>query len=237
MKIIILSLFIFISSLGFNTIPDNSYSGYAIDVKSNRILYKENHEEFFEKGKHISTTTIFKNSSDVIIASRTIDFLKGYTTPSFRLSDNRDGSIEGAELRNDSVVLYSKKNARSKLAYKTLKVPSPFVIDGGFNYFIKNNWDLLSKGNVISFNFVVPALLDYYKFRISKTGETVISLKKAMVIKLEPDNFILRSIVNPIIITYDLKTKRIITYEGISNISDEKGNNYIAKLIYPQTGP
>ena len=112
-------------------------------------------------------------------------------------------------------------------------MPQPLVVDGGFNQFIKANWGHIVDGRSLVFYFTVPCKLDYYKLRVLKTS----SSDKRMVVTIEPDQTVLRWIATPIIVTYDVQTKRIVSYEGKSNITDEHGENFIIKLVYPEKGP
>ena len=214
-----------------------SYLGSAFDAKTRKIIYTELHEELKEKGKHVGTITTYKDVYGLVIARRKLDFLKDNNTPTFKLEDLRSGYIEGAEVTNNSVKVYVREDYQSTMEERILHVPQPCVIDGGFNYFVKNNWDALLKGGILTFNFVVPARKDYYKFRVRKVSETTYIGKKAIVVHLEPDNFIIRALVDPIVITYDLSSKRILIYEGISNLASGTGKNYVAKLLYPTVGP
>jgi len=40
-----------------------------------------------------------------------------------------------------------------------------------------------------------------------------------------------------IVLTYDIQTTRLLSYEGISNISDDKGENYFVKIAFSPLGP
>jgi hypothetical protein len=123
------------------------------------------------------------------------------------------------------------------LRTKTIKVPQPFVIDGGFNYFIKNRWSEIESFKIVSFYFVVPNQMDYFSLRLRKKENKVIGGKNCSIIYLEIDNVVLRWIVKPIILTYDTESKRLLTYEGISNIMNAMGKNEAVKINYPELGP
>ena len=62
-------------------------------------------------------------------------------------------------------------------------------------------------------------------------------VKPAYVFRMEPANYILRQIMDPIVLTYEKSTKRLIKYEGISNLNDNKGKRYIVSIVYPEMGP
>ncbi len=153
------------------------------------------------------------------------------------MEDTRTGYIEGGETHGDSIRLFFKTNAKVPLKSKTILVPKPYVIDGGFNYFIKSNWEEIIKGNEMTFNIAIPSELDYYKFRITKEKETVYDKKNAVILKLELDNVVLRYLAGPITIIYDVESKRLLSYEGLSNIRNSSGKNYEVRISYPTEGP
>jgi len=234
-------LFVFLSSY-FNftslyTSSNKKYSGFAYDPSSNKTIYTEDFEEVIENGKHVMSSTTVKDASGKIIATRKIDFGKSYVTPNFKLEDLRTGYMEGATVSGDSITLYYRDSHHSKINQKKMLVPLPYVVDGGFNYFIKQKWDDLMKDEIIPFHMAVAAKLDYFTFRARKEKETIIDGKKSVVIKIELDNFILRCLVDPITLTYECNSKRLLVYEGITNIPGDKGKNYVAKVVYPQLGP
>lgn len=214
----------------------NSYVGYGYDLKSNKVIYNEYHTELFKEGKHVSTSTVYKNDKGLVMASRSLNFAGGSEAPTYRLDVKKTGYYEGATVTKGAVKVFNYDLEAKKEVSKTISVPAPYVIDGGFNYFVKRKWADVVAGKSVTFNFVVPARLDYYKFRVRKTANVKEKGHNAMVVVLEPDNFVLRSIVDPIKVTYDLATKRIIKYEGISNIPGNSDRNFDIKLVYPELG-
>jgi len=141
-------------------------------------------------------------------------------------------------MQNGKVRVYFQYTAKEKQpSTKTFFVPQPIVIDGGFNNYVKQNWEQLLKGNIITFNFVSPSKMDYFTMRISKKAEITLENKKATLVHLEIDNMILRWLIQPIKIVYDNQTRRIIKYEGIANLSDRDGKNETVNLFFPAQGP
>ena len=213
------------------------YSGAATDLKSDQFYYTEEHEECITNGIHNATKITYKDDKGKVIAKKTIDFSKGESSPAFLQEDMRDGYMEGAEIEGEIVKLLYKKNKNEALKTKELSIPEPVVIDGGFNNFVKKNWKQIQEGSSIKFNFAVPSQLDYFTFRVKKEHESICNGKKAVVFKMEADNFLIRQLVAPIILTYDVNTMRLMKYEGLSNINDGKGKSYQVKLTYPTVGP
>lgn len=216
-------------------VNSDKYSGYAYDLQTNELIYTEVHTENYVNGNHVQTTTdFFGTDNHEKIATRTLDFSRSKISPDFETKDLRTGYLEGAEQLNPNRFrLYTKAKAGARVQEKTLHIPSPVVVDGGFNQFIKQNWNAIIKGEEVVFHFAVPSRLDYYTFRAIKTQGSA----DEVTIQIAPDSRIISWLVDPIVIDYSRDTKRITEYLGRSNISDGHGENYIAKLIYPKKGP
>lgn len=213
------------------------YSGTASDLTSGQFYYTEEHEEWQNSGEVVETFITFKDNTDQTIVKKKIDYSKNGSRPDFLLEDLRDGYLEGAESKGEYTELKYRKNSSRKLETKLIRIPEPAVVDGGFNHFVKSKWSELMEGKRIVFHFAVPSAMDYFTFRVSKVEEKNFSGKNAVIFKMEPDQLILRSLVQPIILTYNISTKRLMQYEGISNINDLKGKSYKVKIRYPQVGP
>jgi hypothetical protein len=231
-------LFVAILFYGFSSgKADKTYEGIAKDNKSLKFIYKEIHEELFEDGRHIRTITSFVCDENNEFAKRELDFRNSFQKPTYRLTDARSGLIEEVTYRGDNQFdIRYRKNAKSKLKEKSIIVPEPAIVDGGFNYFIKNNWDRILSDQQLNFNFLSVAFQDYFSFRIYRMKEKETD-QNEIVLKMESQSALLRVLMNPIYISYDSDTRRILKYEGVSNIRDIKGSSYKALLQYPKLGP
>ena len=221
----------------FTTSENLHYRGTASDLKSGQFYYTEEHEEL-QQGASLSETVItYKDDAKKVIVTKKIDYSKNTIHPDFRQEDFRDGYLEGSKTENGITELMFRKNKRKSIETKKIKIPEPAVIDGGFNNFVKQHWDQLQAGERISFNFAVPSQLDYYAFRMTKAQDVTFAGKKAVVYKMELDQPILRALFPAILPTYNTSSKRLMQYDGISNINDKKGKSYTVRIVYPVTGP
>ena len=236
MKKYIFLLFPIITAFtGFETTPNSTriFSSGAYDLKSGSPLYREFHEEKFSGNSISESITRYKDLNNNIIAERLMTFGSDATKPKFILKDFRNGYVEGAEvISGGRVKVYTRENSDEPLEEKILQVNQPFVIDGGLTYFFLNNWERLMRGETIKFNFITPAKLDYFQFRVSKNGIIEIGGRKGMQVKLEINSFILRAFVDPIYVTYDIENKNILHYKGISNINGPDGKSYSVEINY-----
>lgn len=234
----IFKLLIVFSIYGFTVgTEDRTYEGIAKDRKSNEFIYKEVHKEIFMSGEHVQTITSFLCNNNEEFARRELDFSTSFEKPFYLLKDSRSGLLEKVVHKGDNFFEISyQKNHDSKQKTKTLYVPEPAIVDGGFNYFIKNNWHKLEKNEKLTFNFLSVAFQDFFPFRIYKVDQKQ-DEENIMLLKMECDKLLLRVLMAPIMIHYDTSSKRIFKYEGISNIRDESGSSYRALLQYPNLGP
>ena len=214
-------------------ISTDNYIGYAYREDSDKLLYTEEFTDRFIDGQHIETQTDYFDPRRHKIAKRLLDFRKSKFAPDFQTEDLRTGYLEGAEIIGDKVRLFNRKNKTSEVEEKVMIIPQPFVVDGGFNQLIKANWSALERGKIITFHFAIPARLDYFTLRAMKVELT----EREMKVRVEPDKVLIRMLASPIDVRYSKDTRRILSYEGQSNISDENGNNFMMRLVYPKKGP
>jgi hypothetical protein len=213
------------------------FVGSATDMNHGRPLYAEEHEASYENGKPSRLTTTYRDELRNVIATRIVDFTQHAFTPDFRLENRRTGYVEGAEMVNGGLRLYVRRATHEPIEEKIVALSQPTVVDAGFNNFVQTYWDSLMTGRKLYLNFAVPSRLDYYGFRLYKDSETTVGGRRVVVVKCDIDNFVLRFLLRPIVLKYDVESTRLIAYEGISNISDDKGDNYFVKIAFNPLGP
>ena len=223
----------FLASSFASGIVNDSYNGYAYVAGNKEFVYVEQFTDKILNGKHVETRTKYYNTANELIAERSLNFERSRFAPDFKTEDLRSGYIEGAEVKGQKVRLFFRSNKTSEVKEKTIEIPQPMIIDGGFNQFIKAHWKELEAGESLVFNFAVPSRLDYFSMRATK----VELIKDKMTVRIEPDKRIMRWLAPAIMVQYDLNTKRITSYEGISNISDDSGHSFFIHLKYPEKGP
>ncbi|MCE1190189.1 MAG: hypothetical protein LWX56_13745 [Ignavibacteria bacterium] len=209
--------------------------GKAYDLKSASYLYSEITSIFPHDGKSSKMVTRYTDTDGRTFAERVIHLGNNRTCPDFTLNDFRSGYIEGAKNEADGKVrVYSRKSFNDPVEEKYLVIPKPYVIDGGLNFYIRDNLSALLRGEILCFNFVAPAKLDYYRFRVTRADTQKKIASNEIILKLQPDSFILRALVSPIFITYSLETKELLMYKGLSNINDNAGKSLIVSIDFTE---
>jgi hypothetical protein len=231
-----------------------SFKGQAYEPETSAMLYSEKFDVKLEGAGPVSLKTEYRNPAGALIAERTLDFSRHPFKPEYRLIDLRDGYEEGARVleaesgktkKNTSRVrVYVRENRDKEPREKILEVPEPCVIDGGFNVFIKAHWDELAAGKRVPFNFVASARRDWFAFEAVPAGFDEASAEESTpaggatrTFVVRPQNGALRLLVVPIRVTYDVATRRITEYRGISNVNKSRGKSFKVRILYPALGP
>ena len=215
---------------------ERDYRGEAHDLKTGEFLYSEVHSEVYEGGTHVASVVSYRDARDREIVRKEIDFRKSRTAPNFRSADQRTGYTEAAESTAGATRLSWRKDSSHKERSKTLRIPRPAVIDAGFDYFIRENWDALVQGKPLTFHFAVPHHLDYAHFRVAKIGKGTLEGVRCVHFRLAPTAFLAGLFVDPIYVAYDIETNRLVDYRGVTNIADDQGKSHRAWITftYPQ---
>ncbi len=203
------------------------YRGDAYDLSSGAFVYSENHSEFYQAGSHAYSRVSYRDKEGKEFASKLITFQPNRLQPSYELRDARDGYVEGIRRAGAATVYFARRKATEPLREKTVQTPAPAVFDGGFDYFVRENFDEICAGKNKSFYFAVPVELDYFRFRVARqeTGEICR-------LNLEIDNIVVRQFVKPIKLWYNRADKRLKKYEGISNINGADGKSLKVRVMF-----
>lgn len=233
MKLLITSLVLYLLNGNYSTAPAVFYSSKAFDSDSKKLVYYENHKEFVNQNNERIWKTNYVNKTGDLLSKRVIELDSDSLRPDYVLQDFRTGYLEGSEkIGNDLLHIFTKDDENSSIERDTIKIDDSFVVDAGLTFFFRKNWDRLLSGEKVRFNFVAPAKLDYFKFRVYKNRIYNFFGKEVMELVLEPSGFILRQFVDSIVISYYLDTKEIASYKGVSNVLDEEGKNYNVLISY-----
>lgn len=228
-KLFLLIILFFTISINAET---NNYFGDAFDAKTGLKVYTDNHSELVVNGKHISSQIEYKDPQGKVIGKKSIKFNPNSYLPDFKLEDFRDGYIEGGEIVEGKYKMFHRKNKNEQMREKVLEIAPLSIADGGFDPFIKDNWNDLMAGKKMKFKFYAPSQLDSFNFYVQKTKISDFEGRSSLFVKMELDNLLLNIFIPPIFITYDIATKRIVFYEGISNVNNPQGKSYFVKLSY-----
>lgn len=195
------------------------FFGYAYDLKSNKYLYTEIHEQKVAKGKWQGGSIKYIAANGKSIGSKTLDFSADPTVPLYRLDSPQDGYVEGITANGNTVTMVRRDKTGAKEETGSIPKQGPMAADSGFHSFLVEHFSELLKGQTVKFRFVAAGRLDTFKFKAHRIADTTFEGKPAVRFLVEMDSM-LNLLAGPLEVTYDPEVKRLVEYKGMSNVHD-----------------
>ena len=200
--------------------------GVAKD-RSGKVIYTERHTVTEDNGViKSSETDYFDSSRKEKIGVLSSDYVRSVSMPTYEFRDLRTGYREGLRFENGKYVVYYK-NQNEQEKQKDLKDEQSVFSCQGWHYYLIENLNVIDKKD-IALNLVLPSDLDFYNFKIehaSSAGDQVVA-------NLKLSNWLLSVFAPKLRLVYDKKMKRLVEYQGVSNILDEKGGRQDVTIVY-----
>jgi len=204
-----------------------TFAGKAVNSKGT-LEYVEYHTVTFRNGKVSESQTIYYDADNNKIGELISEYSFGPQFGSYDFRDIRAQYQDGAKVALDRIWLFRKQSPEDDIEEKYLAKENDQIVGQGFHQFIVHNLEQIAQGEVFRIRLVLPSRLDQYEFRIRKrkiNGDT-------LYIRLEIDNWLLRLFAPHIDAEYDLKTRRLLRYEGTSNLEDTSGKHKKVTITY-----
>ena len=204
-----------------------SYRGDAFSMEGGELLYTEYHRLTLKDGKPLTRETRYQTSDTEEFAKKQNQYSDNTATPDFNLTDTRYGYSEEVTYDNGKWrVSYSEPEESDK---GTLGKPdyTP-VIDAGFDEFVRSVWPKLLDEETVRFSFAVPSRLEWVNFRL-------IPLEREdgkLTVEMRLSSRLLSWLLDPVKLTYDEETQRLLTYRGLTNIRNKDGEGIKAEIRY-----
>ncbi|MCQ8896316.1 hypothetical protein NQT62_07695 [Limnobacter humi] len=207
------------------------FIGKAYDKDSGQWIYTEQHNQTFRNGKWVSGVIRYVLPTGELIAEKKLDFSADPFIPLTAMSIPRSKYAEAiTEVNKDFVVMQTTENGKTESDKVNRK--NPMCADSGFHAFIQANLPDLNAGKKITLAFGVVGRRSEYSFRILKTGSSQLDGKTRVELRAEPDS-LLRFVVDPLTLVYELESRNLLEYNGLSNIPDVKtGKPPMVKIVY-----
>jgi hypothetical protein len=157
--------------------------------------------------------------------------------PVYRL-DLADGYAEGIEhVGEGAATLFKRAAADAPLVRAQVRLREPRAADSGFNALLQAHFDALQRGETLAFTFIAAGRLDGYRFRARRVGEAPFEGHPALQLRVEPDS-LLRVVVDPLLLTYEVASRRLREYRGPSNIHDPaSGEAWRVRIVFSEQPP
>lgn len=218
--------------ISFNITAEQTryFSGVAQQAEyPHKILYREEHQLLLSGNKLQQQRVSYYDPLGEMIAEKVNDYSTNLSQPEFILTDYRHNYREELRQVGSKFLLSLTENGTTQTTLIS-EADYPLVIDVGFNQFIKQHWRELSAGNTLYFSFVSVARLSTINFRI--TAENPQQFDQPLKLKMSLASPWLSWLVSPIELRYRRSNADLLSYRGLSNISDTQGKGQKVMIRY-----
>lgn len=213
-----------------------SFSGSAFALDGDRLLYRETH--LVQTGPNGAESVVLYRCPDGRPFARKRSRDDGDAQqPDFDLVDARMGYREGVRWRDGRREVYVQRNRDRPELSAPLRAndASAAVIDTGFDAFVQRHWDVLVGGGSLRFDFLVPSRRRFYAFKVERIEPEAGAPPHSVTLRIGLSAWF-AFLLPHIDLTYDVASRRLVRYEGLSNVRDLDGKNYRVRMESPRIG-
>jgi len=201
--------------------------GRAVNM-AGQVEYLEEHAIEYENGRLTAIRTTYYSATFQKIGEQVSDFSHGPQLGSYGFEDERLQYSDGVLVMPDRILMYCKEAPHAETKRKYIPRDSNQIVGQGFNQFIVANLDSLARGDRLTAKLVLPAQMDQYDVRISKSHIQ----GNRISVRIEVDNWFLRLLTPHVEAEFDLSSGKVLRYQGVSMISDQDGKTVEVAITY-----
>jgi hypothetical protein len=213
---------------------DVKLKGTAFDLTTQDPIYTEMHvTHCSQSGEPLWGSVTYTDQSGKVFAKKKLDFNMNARQPSFVLNDFRDQYQQQVEVAPNSIDVSLHRDGQLLESKQGLHPPKQdWVVDAGFNHFVKTQWAPLMAGKTVSFKFLAVTRQQFFKFDLNKIEED----DQSVTFSMTANNWFIALVIDPIKVRYDKATQALRGYEGITNLRKalSQDDYFVARIEYDQ---
>jgi hypothetical protein len=196
------------------------------------LLYREQHLLRSAEGRLRERLVLYRCPGGAAFARKHLDYSASAQAPAFALEDRRAGYAEGLRRLGTRVELYSRARGEGAERRATL-ARAPGVADAGFDEFVRAHWARLLAGEAVPLQFALPSRLRALSFQVQRLRAARIGGEEAELFRLRLGGLL--GLVAPHIdVAYAARSRRLLRFEGLSNLRDAGGRRQLeARIDFP----
>ena len=205
------------------------WSGDAYSSATDALLYHETHY-VYDGGRE--RVVLYRCPDGQPFARKHVQETANAQAPDFDLVDAHLGYREGVRERNGAREVYVQRRPSMPEQASVVPVPANGVIDTGLEAFAQRHWDELLRGKTLSVPYLVPSRRKFFDVAVDRVADAPGTRPSTMTLRLAIDSW-LSFLLPHIEIVYDIASRAIVRYEGLSSIRDDNGKSYRIRALYP----
>lgn len=205
------------------------YSGVASDPDTGVFRYREQHWLHHVDGKLVERLVRYRCPDGAAFAEKRVDYRDSTFAPTFALEDRRARYREGLRPAANGLEVFVQRPGEPAAAVAPVARTPTLVADAGFDEFLLDRWPVLARGEAVRFDFLVPSEREPIGFKVKPVADADPGVLVARLSLGAWWGFLAPSLDA----RYDRRTKRLMRYEGLSNLRDGEGNNLLVRIDFP----
>ena len=206
--------------------------GVARNPDYNAVLYREQHWLRSVGDRPVERLVLYLCPDGQAFGRKQVDYRRSTAAPAFRFDDSRSGYSEGLRDEHGPEVFFRPGDggAEKSAALRSKQL----VVDAGFDEFIRSRWQTLMTDEPVALDFALPGRQQSVGFMVRRIGPARIAGESAWVFRLRIGG-LLGWVAPHIDVAYGQQSRRLLRFEGVSNIRDDSGRKHLlARIDFPQ---
>ncbi len=218
--------------------PSLSWANQVISFRGDakvdgKLVYVERHTtEYDEQGHILTAVTHYLDPSGKPLADLNTDFRENLAVPAHTFHNFRTGNEQGLRHDGDQIVIFDHdqgKDERIKVFTSKDADGRIFVAGQGLNFYVLEHLAELNDDKTLPLRLLIPGKLDAYDFALRRVHS---SDPQVAEFEIKVENWFLKIFAPTLHVRYDVKSKRILWYQGLSNLKNDKGDNQSVTITY-----
>jgi hypothetical protein len=205
-----------------------AYSGKAVGA-AGEFLYAEHHVLKYQDGHLRERVVLYRCRDGSSFARKTASYVESLA-PDFLFEDSSNGVREGVRNEGGARIAFFRAGPDGTEKTAPLKAGPDWVIDAGFDEYIRGNWQSLLAGRAQRLHFLVPSRLSGLDFELQHLGnagaEPAIERFRLQIAG------VLKWIGPSIDVSYSADDHVLVRYDGLSDLRNRSGENLRTTITF-----
>jgi len=214
--------------------PDNLTISVALhSLKNDKLLYNGERKQVKKDGV-VSVKSVYTDMNGKVLDNSEVSYEEeSLRVLSSKSEDLRFGAKTELTLSGDSMRIYYKEDSKSAAKTETVKWGAETATSSTVTELIIHNWVKLASGKAVELDLVVASRQETIRFRLMKDKQATLGGKSMMVIRMEPNSWIIRKLVDPMYFYLSEEMPhRLVEYHGRSSIKTEDGKDQDLRMVF-----
>lgn len=208
----------------------------AVDPGNKAVIFTCSGWQEIQAGMPVAAEIRYSLRGGKLLAKENIDYRTDKNAPDVTFTDYRDGRRENIQKSAQGFRLTTQSAAKAPPETQTLdhtNTDFEALTIPGLPQFFEQHWNKLNGSEKTVFYCVFPIQKKLLRMRAQFDRRTTHGRAEAVIFRLQPDNFVYRWFSEPVYLTFLLKTRKLVRYQGLHYIRDPRtGGGSIVDLTF-----